>query len=174
MPSILVVGYGNSDREDDGVAWHVLQALATHFDTPISALDGGEFELSAHNPHLVFVLQLTPEMAESLAKCDLVCFVDAHTGAYSEDVRVAPIEPGYQISPFTHHMTPESCLALAKALYGQTPKGLMVSVRGYQFGYRTELSDQTAILAKTAVAHIVNWVNQAEALTDPANSLSMT
>ncbi len=160
MPSTLVIGYGNPNREDDGVAWHILQKLATHYNHPISILDGAEFDQLTHHPHLVFVLHLTPEMAEPLAQFDFVCFVDAHTGAYSEEVRLAPIEPEYQMSPFTHHLTPESCLALAKTLYGQTPQGLMVSVRGYQFGYRTELSGQTTVLADAAVERIINWLDQ--------------
>ena len=159
MQKILVVGYGNVDREDDGVGWHVLEKLADHFGRPVLALDGGVFERE-HNPQLVFVLQLTPEMAESLAEYDFICFVDAHTGAYEEEVRIAPIEPGYQTSPFTHHLTPESCLDLAQKLYGHAPPGLMVSVRGYEFGYRAGLSTRTAPLVDVAVGRIVDWIDQ--------------
>lgn len=159
MQKILVIGYGNPDREDDGVGWHVLQKLSDHFGQPVMALDGGVFEPS-HNPQLIFVLQLTPEMAESVAEYDFVCFVDAHTGAYADDVRLAPLKPGYQASPFTHHFSPESCLELAQALYGRAPTGLVVSVRGYRFGYHTELSPQTAPLVQTAVAQIIEWIDQ--------------
>ena len=159
MPKILVIGYGNPDREDDGVGWHVLQRLSDHFGSPVMALDGGAFE-QEHNPQLVFVLQLTPEMAESVAEYDFVCFVDAHTGAYAEDVRLAPLKPGYQASPFTHHFSPESCLAIAQTLYGHAPAGLVVSVRGYKFGYSTELSAQTAPLAEVAAARIIHRLEQ--------------
>lgn len=159
MQNTLIIGYGNVDREDDGVGWHVLQKLAAHFDAPVEMLDGGTFDQS-HQPQLVFVLQLTPEMAESFAEYDRICFVDAHTGAYEEEVRVAPVRPGYQSSPFTHHLTPESCLHLAQTLYGHAPEGLMVSVRGYQFGYRAELSAQTAPLAKIAASRIIDWIGQ--------------
>jgi hydrogenase maturation protease len=159
MPRILILGFGNPDREDDGVAWHILQALSSHFDSPISILDRVEFEKGRH-PHLVFSLQLMPEMSEEIARYDFVCFVDAHTGAYPQDVRLAPLKPGFQASPFTHHLTPESCLSLAETLYGHTPKGITVSVRGYCFGYGTALSEKTAVLAKEAVARIVDWIGQ--------------
>jgi hydrogenase maturation protease len=159
MTNVLVIGYGNPDREDDGVGWHVLQKLSDHFGSPVLASDGGIFEAD-HNPQLIFVLQLTPEMAESVAEYDYVCFVDAHTGAYADDVRLTPIKPGYQPSPFTHHFSPESCLELAQALYGRAPTGLVVSVRGYQFGYHTELSPQTAPLVQEAVAQIIDWIDQ--------------
>jgi Ni,Fe-hydrogenase maturation factor len=181
MLKTLIIGYGNPDREDDGVAWHVLEKLAHRFDCPIATVDelalisqltqsGGETEtdedsgsllaLAQRPVHLAFALQLTPEMAETLAQYKQVCFIDAHTGAYPEEIRVAPVEPGYQASPFTHHLTPESCLTLAETLYGHVPSGLMVSIRGHRFGYGVELSDQTAALVDKAMVEIVNWINQ--------------
>jgi hydrogenase maturation protease len=162
MKKILIIGYGNPDREDDGVAWHILQKLATYFEVPLSPALAADQLDPDHQPHLAFELQLLPEMAEPMATYDFVCFVDAHTGAYEEDVRVAPLKPIFQTSPFTHHLTPESCLMLAQTLYGHAPPGLMVSVRGYYFGYKTELSDQTAALADDAVERIVEWVTKIE------------
>ena len=64
-------------------------------------------------------------------------------------------------------LTPESCLELAQALYGRAPQALVVSVRGYQFGYRTELSAQTAPLIDVAVARIVDWIG----LTGPKSAI---
>jgi hydrogenase maturation protease len=160
MSKILIIGYGNPNREDDGVGWHIAQKLAAHFNTPIApVLAAAEFDPAAQ-PHLVFTLQLTPEMSEPLAEYDAVCFVDAHTGAYDEEVRVAAVTPNYQASPLTHHLTPETCLVLAQTLYGRAPIGLLVSVRGYQFGYSTELSPKTAALAEKAVERITAWVRQ--------------
>ena len=159
MQKTLVIGYGNVDREDDGVAWHVLQKLSVHFGKPVELLDGGTFE-QLHNPQLVFGLQLTPEMAESFAGYEHVCFVDAHTGAFEEEVRLAAVDPTYQSSPFTHHLTPETCLNLAQALYGHAPEGIIVSIRGYQFGYSTELSERTAPLVDVAANQIIDWIQR--------------
>ncbi len=176
MRKSLVLGYGNPDREDDGVAWHVLQKIAACYNCPVTSVDGldlvqiPEKEVEANHtaqilpqPHVVdsfrlaFALQLTPEMAEIVAHYERVCFVDAHTGAYPEEVRITHLMSGYQASPFTHHLTPESCLALAQTLYGHTPEGLLVSIRGYRFGYGSELSDQTATLAGSAAEEIIKW-----------------
>jgi hydrogenase maturation protease len=160
MSKILIIGYGNPNREDDGVGWHIVQKLAAHFKTSIApVLAADEFD-PAVQPHVVFTLQLIPEMSEPLAEYDAVCFVDAHTGAYDEEVRVAALTPNYQTSPLTHHLTPETCLVLAQTLYGRAPAGLLVSVRGYQFGYNTELSPKTAALAEEAVRRIIEWVRQ--------------
>lgn len=161
MDKTLVIGYGNPDREDDGVAWYVLHALSAHFKVPVHS--PGDVQPDNQDilpyPHLIFSLQLMPEMAEMFARYDAICFVDAHTGIYEEDLRVAPLEPGYQSSPFTHHLTPETSLLLAKMLYGQAPPGLMVSVRGYSFGYKSELTPTVATLSENAVAHIIHWLN---------------
>ena len=161
MTNVLVIGYGNPDREDDGVAWHVLKALSDHFGSPIEETDGGVFD-QTHQPQLIFALQLTPEMAESVAGYDRVCFVDAHTGAYAQEVRAVPVEPAYQTSPFTHHLTPETCLSLAGSLYGHVPPALVVSVRGYHFGYHNKLSGQTAPLVPLAAEKIIAWLESAE------------
>jgi hydrogenase maturation protease len=161
VAKLLILGYGNPNREDDGVGWHVLQQLATHFNTDIAGMLAPVDEIDqSPPPHLVFSLQLMPEMAEPLAAYDHVCFVDAHTGAYNEGVRVASIGPGYSGSAFTHHITPETCLALAQTLYGRVPQGLLVSVRGYHFGYSTELSAQTAPLAAEAAQQIIAWAEE--------------
>jgi hydrogenase maturation protease len=155
---VLVIGYGNLDRQDDGVAWHILNALATRLNLPIlTTLD----EVSippASQVHLLYALQLVPEMAEVLAAFPLACFVDAHTGHVPEDVHFEILDPQMQTSPFTHHMTPNTCLALAQSLYGQAPSSILVSVRGYEFGFSQELSQPTASLANQAVQRILAWL----------------
>ena len=158
-PRVLIIGYGNPDREDDGVAWHILHRLAEKWgrvapplaeSTGLSQLDG--------SPALLAVLQLTPELAEDVAHYDHVCFVDAHTGAYDEDIRFQEIRGDFQASPFTHHLTPESCLFLAATLYGHVPCARVLSVRGYRFGFARTLSAETAALADWAVVRLMEWL----------------
>jgi Ni,Fe-hydrogenase maturation factor len=174
LSKCLIVGYGNPDREDDGVAWHILQKLALQFgrgdpntqaytDTAIASvtdLDFGTLEHRDDVPDLLGELQLMPEIAETIAAYDKVCFVDAHTGAYAQDVNMASIQAEFQTSPFTHHLTPETCLVLAQTAFGHAPSGVVVSVRGYQFGFSNTLSQATAQLADEAVKLIVTWLQQ--------------
>ena len=168
MSKNLIIGYGNPDREDDGVAWHILRALALHFgcghaDTfngSLFDIDLGEPQHRADIPDLQLELQLMPEVSETLADYDKVCFVDAHTGALARELNMEPITARVQNSPFTHHLTPEMCLQLAKSAYGKTPQGMVVSVRGYQFGFAHTLSPQTAQLAVEAVQRITAWIKE--------------
>ena len=159
MGKTLILGYGNTDRQDDGVAWHVLNFIAQLLGRPVSiSPDEDEDQLSGSDPELRFVLQLTPEMAESIAPFERVCFVDAHTGAVAGEVNLSPLEGRFQSSPFTHHLTPDSCLALAEALYGRRPQAILVSVRGYEFGFERVLSPRTKELADQAARQIYEWL----------------
>ncbi len=159
MSKILIIGYGNPDREDDGVAWHILDRLAKRLERPEPAQATESLEGADGAPDLLCLLQLDPDLAETVAAYDRICFVDAHTGAYAEDVRFEEIAGRFQTSPFTHHMTPETVLALAQTLHGRAPQGAVVSVRGYQFGFARALSPPTAQLAEAATERILAWLS---------------
>ena len=156
---VLIIGYGNPDREDDGVAWHILNSLATRLGLPVPSQDIDSLHHLEKAPDLLCVLQLDPDMAEVIADYDRVCFVDAHTGAFQEDIRFEWIEGEYRSSPFTHHTTPQTCLMLAETLFGQAPQAIVVSVKGYQFGFSHELSIETAAFAKAATDRIFAWLS---------------
>jgi len=164
LEKTLIVGYGNADRQDDGVAWHVLRDLAERYAIPHSEEIGEGFEWTGAGPHFLFVLQLTPELAETLSGYERACFVDAHTGAVPHDLQCISIDSEYQTSPFTHHMTPQTLLSLAQALYGESPSAVLVSIRGYAFGFSNELSPGTARLAGEAAQWIEAWLSSPDAL----------
>lgn len=158
--SAIIIGYGNPDREDDGVAWHVLAALARRMGRDVPAEPENGMEPAGEDVDFLFQLQLTPEIAEIIAGYERACFVDAHTGALPDELSIRPIDPQFQASPFTHHMTAETCLSIAQTLYGSWPKAVLVSIRGYQFGFSRGLSSQTAVLAGQAVEAIWRWLQQ--------------
>ena len=110
------------------------------------------------NPGYVFVLQLIPELAELISNYDKVCFIDAHTGNLPGDVNVTTIKGEYQASTFTHHMTPATVLALSQALYNSSPNCILVSVRGFQFGFSHVLSEETLPFVNKAAELIQQWI----------------
>jgi len=159
MKPTLIIGYGNFDRQDDGVAWHVLVGVAKRLGRAAPASPNEDFPLSTESPDFRFELQLTPELAEDVAQYDRVCFVDAHTGAVPNDVNVETLTGEFQSSPFTHHLTASTLLSFAETLYGARPEAILVSVRGYEFGFERALSDRAASLAEEAAERIVAWIN---------------
>ena len=112
---VLVIGYGNPLRSDDGVGWHAAGRLA---DDP--RLAGAEV-LARH--------QLTPELAADVARAALVVLVDAALGGEPGSIvlrRVRPRRPGP--AGGSHHLDPESLAGLAEALYGAVPPVVLVEV----------------------------------------------
>ncbi|MEM5775534.1 MAG: hypothetical protein AAGU05_11085 [Anaerolineaceae bacterium] len=158
MKKTLLIGYGNLDREDDGVAWHILLHTARRLDIPFPDDPTEELDLLQGNPALYFSLQLTPEFAEEISRYERVCFIDAHTGNYPQDLNIQKLAPEFQRSPFTHHLTPQSCLSLAQTLYGRAPEAILVSVKGYSFNFTQTLSQYTEELMPQAVKAIMDWL----------------
>ncbi len=157
MNKILFIGYGNPDREDDGVAWHILREIAMRFGLPAPA--SYEDEFSENNlADLAFSLQLTPEMAEEIAGYDHVFFVDAHTGNIPEPVRLIRVESEFQRSPFTHHLTPNSLLSFCETIHKKKPSAALLSVRGYHFRFSRELSEETLALIPQAIDLVWDWL----------------
>lgn len=158
MKKTLILGYGNPDREDDGVSWHIMKMVCEELGRKAPQTYLNDFPASEDTPDFLFALQLTPEFAETLANYDRVCFIDAHTGSVPRDVNFVELRAEFQSSPFTHHMTPSTCLVLAETLYGTTPKAVLVSVRGYQFEFQNGLSPATESHARDAAAIILDWL----------------
>ncbi len=158
MRKLLLLGYGNPDREDDGVAWHILRALTIRLGLVPPESYEDEFPVSAMID-FDFQLQLTPEMAEEIAGYLHVCFIDAHTGNIPEPVRLIPVESEFQNSPFTHHLTPQSLVSMCKTIHGKEPDAVLLSVLGHRFLFTQELSQETAKLVPQAVELVWDWIH---------------
>ncbi|MBI9048408.1 MAG: hydrogenase maturation protease [Anaerolineaceae bacterium] len=160
MKATLILGYGNFDRQDDGVAWHILEKVAKLINRSLPEQIEDTFIDLGENPDLLFNLQLVPEMADIVKDYERVCFVDAHTGAVENDVNISPVNACFQNSPFTHHMTPETLLCFVDTLYQKNPEALLVSVRGYDFNFERSLSEKTEKLAEQAGQQIIEWLRE--------------
>lgn len=164
MKRVLFLGYGNPDREDDGVAWHILCALGKKLglEPPLSYEE--EFPQSSKADFL-FQLQLTPEMTEDISAYEYVCFFDAHTGNIPEIVRLTELKSDFKRSPLTHHLTPQSLISICETIDGKKPDAALISVRGYQFRFSRDLSDETTALVPQAVELAWVWLKARNALT---------
>ena len=155
----LLLGFGNPDREDDGAAWHILTSLAKALHLPAPATLEEDFAPLGGETDFLFTLQLTPELAETIAAYQAVYFIDAHTGHVPQDLYITPLQADFQNSPLTHHLTPQSCLALAATLYHSQPQAELISVRGYAFGFSNQLSASTRTLAEQAIQYLLQKLN---------------
>ena len=154
----LFLGYGNLDRQDDGVAWHLLCEVMKRLNYPPPDLAEDEFPIAHGEYTFDFQLQLTPELADPLGSFDKVCFMDAHTGNIADEIHLEKITPEYQPSPLTHHMTASTVLSLCEVLHHHAPEAILVSVRGYEFKFTRSLSSPTAALIAPAADTILEWI----------------
>jgi len=151
MKNNLFIGYGNPDRGDDGASYHLFIALLNNFGKEDIDLFSSDTTSLDANTDILFNFQLLPEFSEMIAQYQQVVFIDSHTGDKKENISYESIEPSYQYSPFTHHFSPSSCLAVAQSLTGKHPKAWLLSIRGFQFGFNRELSDRTRELVNQAL-----------------------
>jgi len=157
LKKTLLIGYGNPDREDDGVAWHILRAIALELGMPAPESYDEPFPES-EDLEFAFYLQLTPEMAEEINAFEDVCFIDAHTGSIPEPVRLTTVDSEFQRSPLTHHLTPQSLLSICETVYSGKPGAALLSVRGYRFLFSRKLSEETLALVPQAVNLVLSWL----------------
>jgi hydrogenase maturation protease len=151
----LIIGYGNPYRRDDGVAFHVINAVRqSQGMRPLGLEEDGQDDWGQPIDTLM-QHQLLPELAPLLADYHKVIFVDAHTEAFPEPLRVVPVEEHYGFHAVTHHVSPAMLLYLTRAAGGSAPLGWLVSLRGYDFDFGEELSPSCAQHLNEAVDKIL-------------------
>jgi hydrogenase maturation protease len=149
--SVLVIAWGNPLREDDAVAWHVLEGLRSL--KPRRGLP----PLKLRHAH-----QLAPELAECVSQAQGVVFIDARRDGQPGEVRSEAIGPSAGTNPLAHSLSPQGLLLYAEQLCGRAPKAIVLSVVGERFGMGEALSP----LVRQAIPRAIRAVvRQARAWT---------
>ena len=118
---ILIYGYGNPGRQDDGLGVALVEWLEIW--AKAAGMAGLVFDSN---------YQLNAEDALAVAESRIVVFVDAaKEGAAPFEFR--ELAPKNEIAFSTHAMSPESVLALAAELYDARPQAWMLAIRGYEW-----------------------------------------
>jgi len=124
---VLVIGFGNPGRMDDGLGPAMIRRLEER------ALDGADLDAD---------YQLTVEDAAAVAEHETVVFVDA-AEAGPEPYSFDPVEPKDDLGFSSHGCQPGQVMALADRLFGAATKGYILGIRGYEFNeFREALSDK--------------------------------
>lgn len=148
MAKILVIGYGNPLRSDDGFGQRAVEQLKK--------------EIKGQEVEFLECQQLTPELAERVAKVDLALFVDADTDGISGSMhsRFIAARRDQNSETLMHHLDPAGLLGLAEALYKKVPKAMLLTVTGECFGYGTQLSAEVAKALPGVVHHIEEIIEE--------------
>ncbi len=128
MIRVLLIGYGNTLRGDDALGPLAIERLR-----PLLP-----------DTECLSCQQLSPELAERLAECELALFVDAACDGEPGVVRVVGLsaKSGDSSASLTHHVEAAALLELARVLYGRAPQAVLVTGTGADFGNCEGLSEQ--------------------------------
>lgn len=119
---ILIIGYGNTLRGDDGVGPRVAEAIE---------------KLQLPNVRTLICQQLSPEHAAPISRAQTVIFVDAAVDA-PRKVQLRPLEPGSTSQLMAHAADPRTMLALARDVFGHAPRAWWLTIPAVklEFGER--------------------------------------
>jgi hydrogenase maturation protease len=125
-PEILVIGYGNTLRSDDGIGQEIAEEVAKW-----------------HNPKVRSLLlhQLTPELAPEMAQAKKVIFVDAIEKAGEiREIELRNVTAMEEKQGFTHQGNPQSLLYLTQQLYQKFPQVWWLLIPGVNFDFGEDFS----------------------------------
>jgi hydrogenase maturation protease len=156
---VLIIGYGNPLRGDDGVGWRVVEEIERQKAEGQNGVTRSSL-FNLQSIEAVACHQLMPELADTISQVERVVFVDAAVGEPAgaigvQTVVAKPAQPG----AFTHHVDPAGLLAYAEMVYGRAPSAHLVTINAERMGYEETLSptiesalpDLMALIAKLAV-----------------------
>jgi hydrogenase maturation protease len=121
---LLVIGYGNTLRRDDGIG-------------PVVA--GEVEELRLPGVRTLACQLLTPELADPLSRAGTVVFVDAAVG-HPGRVRMRRLDPSGSSQILAHAADPRTLLALARDAFGRAPEAWLLTVPAEDLGFGEQLS----------------------------------
>lgn len=151
VTDILVIGYGNELRRDDGIGLRVAESIAA---------------AKYPNVRVLTCFQLVPELAADLAEVRLVVFVDALADPGGADVELRRITAAVTTDWCTHTGDPRALLALTHSVYGRTPEAWWVMVPGEDFGLGEKLSLFAEGNVRDAIDRIAALIQSASTTLD--------
>ena len=150
VPRVLIYGYGNPGRSDDGLG-NAFVELASEW-----ILKEGIRNIDTDSNY-----QLNIEDAELIHHYDIVIFVDASCENEFDGFQFSRLQPASdskQIS--THSVTPSFVLHLSEEIYKAQPEAYLLRIKGYQWEFIEQLSDKADENLRKAFDHLKNTMNE--------------
>jgi len=145
---VLIIGYGNALRGDDGAgpeAGRRLEAL-----------------LPRRWASVLAAQQLLPELAEPLSRVKLAIFIDADCRLQPGRIRRRTLRtPAHASANGPHAQGPEGILRLARQVYGRCPRALLYGVGPASMGYEQALSPPVRAALPRVVHDVMRVVRRA-------------
>jgi hydrogenase maturation protease len=132
---LLVIGYGNTLRGDDGVGPKLAEAVEA---------------LSMPGVTTLICDLLTPELADTISKAGTVVFVDA-TIARGAEAQLHELLPANSSQLLAHAADPKILLALARDVFGHAPKAWWLTIPIESTAFTDSLSETATQSLRSAL-----------------------
>lgn len=148
-PSILIFGYGNPGRQDDGLG----AAFIERMEQWVAENEWSNIALDTN-------YQLNIEDAEQIAAYDLVYFVDA-TIEPIEQFSLTKVEPSDAKVEFTMHaVSPAFVLDLCRKIFNKTPETWLLHLKGFAWEFEEKLSDAAKANLEAALVYFQHYLSE--------------
>jgi hydrogenase maturation protease len=134
LSSVLVIGYGNQLRRDDGLGPKVALAIGA---------------MNLPGVRVITCHQLTPELADPISRADAVIFIDAAVAGAR--VQVTALSAASPSELRAHTSDPSALLGMARLVFNRCPQAWWITVPAFDMGFGEGLSDQAQETLNTAL-----------------------
>jgi hydrogenase maturation protease len=145
MARLLLFGFGNPGRGDDGLGPELIERIARL----------GLADVDCQND-----MQLQVEHVTDLDGCERVLFIDADMSC-AEPFEIYEISAARDDSYTIHAMSPSALLyAYSQVFKKEAPPAFLVRIRGYDFRLGDPLTSQASDNLEAATKRVVEFVKQ--------------
>lgn len=148
-PKILIYGYGNPGRQDDGLGNLFIE------ETEKWAIAEGLDNLSFDSNY-----QLNIEDAANISEHDIVIFVDASLETI-EDFLLTKITPSPKVEFSMHSVSAAFVVKLCNDIYSKTPHCYLLHLKGYEWDFKPGLTPKAIENLKKALEFMKPLVKNA-------------
>ncbi len=159
---ILIYGYGNPGRQDDGLGNAFVELLEDWVKE--QKLEGFEFDSN---------YQLNIEDADAVADKDLVIFADASTENI-ESFILTPVDASAKVAFTTHAASPGYIVGLSKKLYNKFPPTYLLHIKGYKWEFKEGLTEKAKKNLENAAQFMMEKLKYPDKLIDSFEEFDIT
>lgn len=136
--NLLVIGYGNTLRGDDGVGPRVAETVGA---------------MRLPGVRTLICQQLSPEHAAPISVAQTVIFVDAAVDA-PQEVQLRRIEPSDTSQLMAHAADPRTMLALSRDVFGNVPQAWWLTIPALKMDFGETLTPEAQCGCVEAIGKI--------------------
>ena len=145
MKKVLVYGYGNLGRKDDGLGVMCAEAIEKWAEE--EKLDWLDVDTN---------YQLNIEDADTISGYDEVYFVDASLEEI-DNVEITEVDPSDAKIEFSMHaVSPSYVLHLCQKIFNKAPKTYLIHIKGYEWDFVEGLTPK----AQENLEQAINWLQE--------------